>query len=409
MGRVAIGTSNPAPYQFHVFGGTTRLNTSTVIIGNNVSTNTIRFYGTNGDNPVSFNTTVIAERVYEAAEKSELLLFKGDDSVAAAGPDRVRVAATGGFQVDIASGSWNPDTAPGGPTLQSTNCLVVAPSGYVGIGNSAPSQILHLSRANTDNYIKIDSGSTSANYAGIMFSEQGINYGWTTRMNATNDNFNISYQDNTPTFTDFVTFTRTPRMGINQPSPSATLDVNGNTNISGNLTVLGTISGGGSLIAGQIIMYGAGSAPSGWLECDGSAVSRSTYSVLFAAIGTTWGSGDGVNTFNLPDLRGRAPIGRGTGSGLSARTLAQQVGAETHTLSEAEMPTHNHGITDPGHFHGAATQGSGYTATNGANGNRADFGNTTTNFTNISINNAGSSNAHNNMQPSLVVLYIIKT
>src|SRR5690606_28135610 len=68
--------------------------------------------------------------------------------------------------------------------------------------------------------------------------------------------------------------------------------------------------------AGMIAPFGGSSIPDKWLECDGSAVSRSTYSSLFAAIGTTWGVGDGETTFNVPDLRGRTLIGAGTGSGL---------------------------------------------------------------------------------------------
>lgn len=71
-----------------------------------------------------------------------------------------------------------------------------------------------------------------------------------------------------------------------------------------------------SLIApvGSIKMHGGSAVPTGWLECNGAAVSRTTYSALFAVYGTTWGVGDGTTTFNLPDLRGRSPIGIGTGN-----------------------------------------------------------------------------------------------
>ena len=89
--------------------------------------------------------------------------------------------------------------------------------------------------------------------------------------------------------------------------------------------------------AGVIQMFGGSTPPAGWLLCDGSAVSRTTYATLFAAIGTTWGAGDGSTTFNLPDLRGRAPIGAGTGSGLSARTLGQVLGVQ-----DAVVPYHRH-------------------------------------------------------------------
>ena len=97
-------------------------------------------------------------------------------------------------------------------------------------------------------------------------------------------------------------------------------------------------------MAGIVQMFAGATPPIGWLECDGSAVSRETYATLFAAIGTTWGAGDGSTTFNLPDLRGRAPIGAGTGSGLSARTLGNKVGTEN-----AVIPYHTHSI--PNHVH----------------------------------------------------------
>lgn len=82
----------------------------------------------------------------------------------------------------------------------------------------------------------------------------------------------------------------------------------------------------------------------GWLVCDGAAVSRTTYAELFAELGTTWGVGDGSTTFNLPDLRGRGLIGSGTGSGLTARTVGQTGGEETHLQTEAELAAHTHDV-----------------------------------------------------------------
>jgi len=67
----------------------------------------------------------------------------------------------------------------------------------------------------------------------------------------------------------------------------------------------GTHGANAARLAGEIAPYGAETPPSGWLECNGATVSRTTYAALFAAIGTTWGSGDGATTFHLPDLRGR--------------------------------------------------------------------------------------------------------
>lgn len=161
----------------------------------------------------------------------------------------------------------------------------------------------------------------------------------------------------------------------------------------------------------------AGTPPdssTGWLICDGSAVSRTTYANLFAAIGTTYGPGDGATTFNLPDLRGRVPVGSGAGTGLTARTIGQTFGEETHTLTITEMPSHNHTITDPGHTHPPATpftsfignrSGGSVTFASGAIGGSASTTGSST--TGITINSTGGGAAFNQMQPSLVVNYVI--
>ena len=103
-------------------------------------------------------------------------------------------------------------------------------------------------------------------------------------------------------------------------------------------------------MAGIIQMFAGSTAPTGWLECDGSAVSREDYPTLFAAIGTTWGAGDGSTTFNLPDLRGRGPIGAGAGSGLTSRTLggnggSENIQAHTHGFTNPKIPNHVHTMT----------------------------------------------------------------
>lgn len=84
---------------------------------------------------------------------------------------------------------------------------------------------------------------------------------------------------------------------------------------------------------------------SGWLQCDGSAVSRTTYAALFAEVGTRYGAGNGTTTFNLPDLRSRSIIGAGSGDGLTARDINNpEVGEETHVQTESELAPHLHGI-----------------------------------------------------------------
>lgn len=146
---------------------------------------------------------------------------------------------------------------------------------------------------------------------------------------------------------------------------------------------------------GAVLSYGGASAPSGWLLCDGSAVSRTTYADLFTALGTAFGVGDGSTTFNLPDLRGRAPIGTGQGSGLTNRVLADQVGAETHVLTMNEMPSHSHTIPQitPS---GSSSYGFAYYG----NGESTSY---------YSTSSTGGNIAHNNIPPSLALNFIIKT
>jgi microcystin-dependent protein len=96
---------------------------------------------------------------------------------------------------------------------------------------------------------------------------------------------------------------------------------------------------------GIIEMFAGSVAPIGWLICDGSIVSRIAFSDLFKIIGTTYGAGNSNNTFTLPDMRGRFPIGVGAGSGLTTRTLAATLGAETATLAETNLPSHTHTTT----------------------------------------------------------------
>lgn len=103
--------------------------------------------------------------------------------------------------------------------------------------------------------------------------------------------------------------------------------------------------------AGTISAYGGASAPSGWLLCDGSAVSRTTYADLFTALGTTFGTGDGSTTFNVPDLRGRFPLGvaaAGTGSTLggSGGSLDHVHSGPSHTHASGSIVTATQNTTD---------------------------------------------------------------
>ena len=157
--------------------------------------------------------------------------------------------------------------------------------------------------------------------------------------------------------------------------------------------------------SGSLMPYAGSSAPTGYLLCDGAAISRTTYSALFGLVGTTYGSGDGSSTFNIPDLRGRVIAGQDDMGGVSANrltglsggvdgdVLGGTGGAETHTLSIAQMPAHTHSLQN-----GVGTKtnsfDSGTHVASDASGNTGSQGN---------------SDAHNNVQPTIILNYIIKT
>ena len=96
--------------------------------------------------------------------------------------------------------------------------------------------------------------------------------------------------------------------------------------------------------AGVVLPFAGSVAPQGYLLCDGSAVDRTTYANLFAVIGTTYGSGDGSSTFNLPDLSGRVVLGVS-----QSHALGTTGGEATHTLTESELPAHSHVVPAHGH------------------------------------------------------------
>lgn len=169
--------------------------------------------------------------------------------------------------------------------------------------------------------------------------------------------------------------------------------------------------------AGIIQMFAGSTPPAGWLLCDGSAVSREDYAVLYAAIGDTWGAGDGSTTFNLPDLRGRAPIGAGTGSGLTARTLGDHaIGAETHTLTGPQSGIQAHSVAVADNWYISTYKGTRSTETvGGISGTGwemsqvASSGGSWSGQHSISVAAKNATQAHNNMQPSAVVNFIIHT
>lgn len=158
---------------------------------------------------------------------------------------------------------------------------------------------------------------------------------------------------------------------------------------------------------GTIIDYGGTAAPSGYLACDGTAVSRTTYSDLFTAIGTTWGVGDGSTTFNLPSLARRASVGSGgSGTGTLGNAVGNTGGAETNSLSVSNMPQHDHGgatggntanfsanvtsATDGAHAHDALTSDGGA----GTLGEYASYANSQNKSSNDLVRSGNSNHAH---------------
>lgn len=182
-----------------------------------------------------------------------------------------------------------------------------------------------------------------------------------------------------------------------------------------------------SVPTGSMLDFAGTAVPTGYLACDGSAISRTTYAALFTAISTTWGVGNGTTTFNIPDFSRRVAVGSGgSGTGTLGNAVGNTGGEETHTLSSGELAAHTHdgsGMSagsDGAHTHtvqSSATAGGGNTSINASvpTDRLTTAGITTTSngaHTHTISGNTGSTGsgtAHNNMQPSAVVLKIIKT
>lgn len=165
------------------------------------------------------------------------------------------------------------------------------------------------------------------------------------------------------------------------------------------------------VLVGSVQMFAGPIAPgAGWLEADGSCISRTTYDQLFAVYGTYWGVCDGSTTFALPDLRGQVMVAAGDHPTLSNRTLGDTGGEETHTMTVTEMPVHAHAISDFGHSHtiprSSGVGGSNLGANMGVSAGTTP-GSTGTSFTGINISPAGGGAPFNIMQPFTVLSFHI--
>ncbi|MEV5068943.1 tail fiber protein [Microbacterium sp. LMI12-1-1.1] len=210
-------------------------------------------------------------------------------------------------------------------------------------------------------------------------------------------------------------------MGVGKEWVQGTLDVEGDTYTSGKFDGASAVIAGsithraGATVepAGMVSMFAGSTAPTGWLLCQGQAVSRTTYAALFAAIGTTYGVGNGSSTFNLPDLRGRVPIGSGTGTAGSATAhpLGQNGGQETHTHTEGDMSAAigaSNGNTNQMSYQAVDRNGRG-PATSGAYTMFGNGANSTAYGWNHYTKVYGTTAAGDSMQPFLTLNFIIKT
>lgn len=202
------------------------------------------------------------------------------------------------------------------------------------------------------------------------------------------------------------------------------LYVDRNQSIGGNLDICGNLTIGGDMRArsyyatgnyyldnyvlipaGTIIQSAAIAEPAGWFDCNGQTLSVATYADLFIAIRYTYGGGD--LSFNIPDMRGRVGIGIGTGPALTARPLGEKSGVETHALNVGEMPAHSHSSNATGGTIGLITSNGSNTASTGLDPTSGEP-NLFASIPALTINPTGSGAPHNNMQPYVVLRYLIK-
>ena len=218
----------------------------------------------------------------------------------------------------------------------------------------------------------------------------------------------------------------------------------GTNQIANSAVTAAKLSPDASFVSGMVMPFAGTSAPTGWLLAYGQAVSRSTYSSLFAAISTTYGNGDGSSTFNLPDLRGRVAAGKDNMGGSAASritssqsnsddaitgaTLGDTGGDEVQDLQETHLPAHTHAVNSvtvyaqslsgsgalvnasgPDLAQGSGFSGHSQVATTGVTITNGNNGQVTSASHTASLANTGSGTAVNNIQPTIILNYIIKT
>ena len=306
-------------------------------------------------------------------------------------------------------------------------------SNYNGTSDEARNAVLFVSGTNSDirkiicpqgqNKLYTIFNNTTGNYAITIGAPTGtavtIPSGVTATVFTDGANFYSAQTGSAGSFTVNGTLTATGLTDTGNMSIGGTLSVTGATTFTGipsgptaaagtNTTQLATtafvLANGAP--TGGLIMWGTASAPTGWLLCDGSAVSRSTYSALFSVVSTTFGVGDGTTTFNVPNYTNRMPYG--TTIGTTGGSADAVIVSHTHTAN----------VSDPGHAHNFDVRGddgvgsSNYIGVVGFDNNvGSGSGNMSLATTGISVSNSttGVSATNANLPPYLGINFIIKT
>ncbi len=278
-----------------------------------------------------------------------------------------------GFKVRSEGGNWQYN--------QIEDALTIQYNGNVGIGTTTPQGKLHLCHQSSQN------GNTD-----LVIERQ--DHETFLKLKAQDDQARITFNKKLLFDSDDSGSTRVEILGSN--NDNCLLHVNGRIKDKT----------GYVMPVGSIVAYAGSKAPEGWWLCDGRSLNKNQYPELFEAIGTTYGSSG--DSFNLPNLKGRVPVGVDGGDSTFG-ALAKDGGEKTHRLSEGEMPKHSHGVTDNGHSHSIHLHEDGKKRTvKRGDDNGGGYASTESATTGIIINETGDGQAHNNLQPYLTVNYIIK-
>jgi microcystin-dependent protein len=273
----------------------------------------------------------------------------------------------------------------------------VSSNGNIGIGASNPINLCHIhqdvSASNT--VLQITNAGTGSNASDGSL----VTVDTTCNLSIFNQELGtVRFGTNN---TERMRITSNGRVGIGLTNPSYDVDIVGNVNVSGNFLITGNVV----TPTGAVTLFMGAVSPGGWLICDGSAISRTTFSALFAVIGTQYGNGDGSTTFNLPDLRSRMPAGYNSGD-TNFNLLGKTGGQMTVALSTTHIPSHNHPITisDPGHNHSINNPAHSHSITDSGHSHGATVGSHTHTVTDPGhshgVNDPGHGHSVNNASHS---------